>query len=140
MLTLLIWRGVHESLMAARAKRLSLNDPEHIHKTTSLWLRLFSLVWTGVRALFTSFLSVFTGTYWKDMWTDTKRTFSSLSSCGICLNAYSCGLFCNPDAEDDDVLPVTNKGNDAVGQSSMSMPKMSNIERPLPTVVVEEMV
>ncbi|KAG6367867.1 hypothetical protein INS49_002063 [Diaporthe citri] len=138
--TLLIWRGVHESLMAARARRLIPNDPEHTHKTTSLWIRLVRLAWTGVKALFMSFLNIFTKTFWKDMWSDTKRTFSPLSSCGICLNAYFCGLVCNPDTDDDVTMPVTEWDSAVVAQSSMTMPKTSTVQRPLPTVVVEEMV
>lgn len=140
MFTLLIWRGVHQSLMAARATRLVPNDPEHTHKTASLWLRLGRLVWTGVRALFMSLLSIFTKTFWKDMWSDMKMTFSPLSSCGICLNAYTCGLVCNPDTDDDVTLPVTERGNTVVAQSSMTVPKTSTPQRPLPAVVVEEMV
>lgn len=140
MFTLLIWRGVHESLMAARARRLVPNDPEHTHKTTSLWLRLVRLAWTGLKALFMSLLSIFTKTFWKDMWSDTKRIFSPLSSCGICLNAYSCGLVCIPDTDGDGIPPVTERGNAVVAQSSMTTPKTSNLQQPLPTVVVEEMV
>lgn len=140
MFTLLIWRGVHESLMAARARRLVPNDPEHTHETTSLWLRLVRLAWTGLKALFMSLLSIFTKTFWKDVWSDTKRIFSPLSSCGICLNAYSCGLVCIPDTDGDDTLPVTERGNAVVAQNSMTTPKTSNLQRPLPTVVVEEMV
>lgn len=126
--------------MAARARRLTPNNPEHTHKTTSLWLRLIRFAWTGVKALFMSFLSIFTKTFWKDMWSDTKGFFSPLSSCGICLNAYSCGLICTPDTDDDDNLPVTEKGKDVAAQTSMTMPKTSTPQQPLPTVVVEEMV
>lgn len=73
-------------------------------------------------------------------WSDTRRIFSPPSSCGIYLNAYSCGLMCNPDTDDDDTLPVTEKGKAVVAQGSMTMTKTSDLERPLPTVVVEEMV
>lgn len=140
MFTLVIWCGVHRSLMAARADRLISNDPEHTHKTASLWLRLGRLAWTGAKALFMSLLSIFTKIFWKDMWSDMKGTFSPLSSCGICLNAYTCGLVCNPDTDDDAALPVTERGNAVVAQSSMTIPKTSTLQRPLPAVVVEEMV
>lgn len=91
-------------------------------------------------ALSTSLFGIFTGNYWKDMWVDMKRTFSPLSSCGIRVDTYSCGLFCNQDADDDEVLPVTSKGNNAVAQSSTTMPEKADLQRPFPTVVVEEMV
>lgn len=140
MFTLLIWRGVHESLMAARARRLTPDNAEHTHKTTSLWLRLVKFAWSGVKSLFECLIGIFTKTFWKDMWSDTKQTFSPMSSCGICLNAYSCGLICSLGTDDDDALPVTEKSNAVVAQSSMTMPKTSDLQRPLPTVVVEEMV
>lgn len=140
MFPLLIWRGVHISLMEARAARLAPDDLEHTHKTTSLWLRLVKFAWNGVKALFMVFLSIFTKAFWKDLWSDTKQTCSHLSACGICLNAYSCGLICNPDTDDDELLPVTEKGSNVVVQSSMTMPKTSDIQRPLPAVVVEELV
>lgn len=98
--------------MAARAKRLS--DPELTYKTASVWLKLFRLVWTGLKALLLSFMDMFTKKYWKDMWSDTKQICAPLSSCGICLNAYSCGLVCNPATDDGVGLPTSEERNGVV--------------------------
>lgn len=134
---MLVWRGAHESLMAARAERLHhRRDPNHIHKTKSVWLKLVKLIWAGLRSLFMSFIAIFTKSFWKDLWSDTRQACSPLSSCGICLNAYSCGLICNQDTDEDAALPVTENGNGngVVAQSFMAMPKPSELQQPLPTV------
>lgn len=137
---LLTWCDAHKRLMAGRARRLTPSNPIYTHESTSVWLRLLRLAWSGINALFRSFLNIFTKTFWKDMWADTKWTFSPSSPCGVCLNAYSCGLACNPHTEGNGSLPVTENDDAFVAQNPMTMPKMPDLQRPLPTVVVEEMV
>ncbi|KAI3390971.1 hypothetical protein diail_8306 [Diaporthe ilicicola] len=135
LMLLLICCGAHKSLMTAREERLHRRrHPEHTHKTKSAWLKLLKLVWTGLRALFMLFLAIFTKRFWKDMWSDVRQTCSPSSSCGTYFNAYSCGLICNQDMEDA-ALPVTENRNGVVAQSFMTMPKMSEPQRPLPAVV-----
>lgn len=135
---LLIWRGVHQSLMTARAERLAPKDSEGTQKAASLWLRLLRFAWNGIKSIYTSFLRMFTKTFWKDTWTDTRKLFSPLSSCGVCLNTYSCGLVCNTDMDGNDNLPVAEKGNAVILQSHVTMSKRSDLQQAPPIVVVQE--
>lgn len=139
-LALLNWYDAHKRLMAKRARRLTPSNPIYTHELTSVWLRLLRLAWSGIKALFKSFLNIFTKTFWMDMWADTKWTFSPSSPCGVCLNAYTCGLVCNPKKERNDPPPARGNGDAFVTQNPMTMPKTSDLQRPLPTVVVGEMV
>lgn len=140
MFALLIWRGVHQSLMTARSERLARKDSEGTHKTASLWPRLLRFAWSGIQTIYTSFLRIFTKTSWKDIWTDTRKLFSPLSSRGVCLNTYSCWPVYSPDMDGNDNLPVAEKGNAVILQSHMAMSKRSDLKRPPPIVVVQERV
>ncbi|KAL1882133.1 hypothetical protein Daus18300_000618 [Diaporthe australafricana] len=133
---LLIWRDVHNKLMTARTERLDRRrDPNHTYKTKSVWLKLPLLVWTGLRALCMSFIAILTPSFWKDLGSDARQTCSPLSSCGISLNAYSCGLICNQDTDEEDAaLPVTGSGNGVVAKSFMAMSKMPEPQQPVPTL------
>lgn len=106
MFRLIIWLGVHQSLMTVRAGRLAPKDSEGTLKTASLWLGLFRFARDSIKTIHAYFLCIFAKTFWKDIWTATRNFFSPWSSCGVCLNAYSCGLVCNLDMDGDTNLPV----------------------------------